>query len=176
MLRSCVASLRSLELTFIHIDAANGWVTIISELPRILKLNDVRLGHCLSEGFGSQEYTWSLDLDPWVTRQSTETAREIQSLVLRTEEIHLEETCEEIRTLMWRLKEELVQQEEEDEAKMEEIIAQCGGYDAVWDEEEEEEDDDDDNDDEGEDTDEEDTEVESQGLRAHWNLLGLEHQ
>ena len=101
MLQSCASSLRSLAISHIHLLDNDSWVDIISELPRVLKLDRIRLGRNLSEGSDPNATPFSFnEADSPEDARSKEISQAIKSLILKTDDAMLETTCSEIRRLL----------------------------------------------------------------------------
>ena len=81
-----------------------GWVDIISELPRVLKLDRIWLGRNFREGSDPNARPFSFDEAMlWNDARSAEISREIKSLILTTDDARLETTCSTIRRLLSEL-------------------------------------------------------------------------
>ena len=100
----------------IHLSEDNSWVDIISEMPRVLKLDRIWLGRNLSEGPDPDKRPLEFD-------GAIGIARTIESLILKTDDATLEATCSEIRRLLQELLEALRTRDEDEERYHQELFA-----------------------------------------------------
>ena len=115
----------------IQLRCIDDWVDIVSELPRVLKLDRIWLGSNLGEGgedFDSDETPFNFDYNWKDDAGSQVIGRAIKNLLLKTDEAMIDTTCAEIRRLMTEMRAALSIESDEQDRYHEELM---GNYESM---------------------------------------------